>query len=1364
MGRWHADCAKFRSAEVTMTIQISSITPNAILSVSSGGIRPEFARNETLVDIFKATVARSPDKTALSLIGTDKAMTYAELDRISDEAARALSRRGIGPGDFVGLWFQRSLELHVALLAILKAGAAYIPFDASAPADRVAVSLADCGAKWLLTHDEKAALAPESDGQTLILKTLLAEDDDGVAPRAAVHDDPAYAIYTSGSTGKPKGIVITHRNICHYLRAGNDVLGMVESDVVLQQASVAFDLSLEEIFVPYLVGATLKVATSAVMAELDRLADVLEAEKITVIDTVPTLLTMLERDVESLRVIIVGGEACPPAIVSRFSKPGRRLINTYGPTETTVVATYAELDSSRPITIGCPIANTTAYVVDENLQLVARGDTGELLIGGPGVAAGYRNLPQLTAAKFIANPFAGHDDPVLYRSGDAVLMDEEGQLHFLGRIDDQVKIRGYRIELGEIETVVGELPDVKAASVVVHRPPDGEEMLVAHIVTTGSSFDRDKARAVLAAKLPPYMVPAAWHSHVSLPRLPSGKIDRKTLAAIPLVADQPTQAQEPPRTWTEAQLLKAATEALRLRSIGFEADFFTELGGHSMLAARFVSEVRKIPLLASIALRDVYAGRTLRGIAAILEQRVESTSGQERKNFEPVPLRRRFLCGLAQAVVLPFIVAIATLQWIGLLLASILLIDDGASLWNEILILGGVYLALNLGEKLIVIALKWLVIGRTKPGVYPLWGTYYFRIWLMQRIVQLTTPKFLKGSPLIRVYMRALGAKVGKDAMIDEFEEGAIDLVRIGARSSLGVKIKLANVEVIGNEIHVGTIDIGEGVQVGNGSVIGHNVKIDDGAVIGDLTAIAAGTHVEAHTRWDGSPARETGHVEHEDVPAHPELGTVGRVFQFSAYFVAYNLSLVVGLLPIFPAFYLFTAVQQIYAPGSEEALSWGMIAALSWPAAFLLIVVSMAVVVALRWVLLPRVVPGRYSIFGNLYFRKWVVGLTTEAMLETLNSLYATVFMRNWYRLMGAKIGKGTEISANFAGRYDLIEMGRDNFIGDETIFGDEEIQNGWMILKRLKTGDRCFFGNSSVISQGAVIESDSLIGIKTRLPDSLHVKSGETWCGSPAFQFPTRERLQAAANTTYAPPLRMRLVRILFEAMHTSLPTAILIVMALAMSDMLANEIDNGAWGSLFWTLMAAGLATSGILYLAAVAFKWTLIGTYKPMNRPMWSWWAMRTEAVAVFYGGLASKMLLDYLRGTPFLPWLLRPFGTKIGQGAWINSTDICEFDCTHIGDHAVLNMGSCPQTHLYEDRIMKVGRITIGDGVSIGSGSTVLYEANVGNFAEIGLLTLVMKGEAIPQGTSWVGAPAQAVQTEQEPAPVAQKEALPSAAA
>ncbi|NTF90604.1 amino acid adenylation domain-containing protein [Agrobacterium rhizogenes] len=1347
-----------------MTIQMSSITSNASLSVFSGNIRPEFIRDETLVDIFKATVARAPDKTALTLIGTDQTMTYAELDRLSDRAARAISLHGIGPGDFVGLWFQRSLELHVALLAILKAGAGYIPFDAAAPADRVATSLADCGAKWLLTHDGLAEFAPAFDGETLLLETLLGDDNTDIVPRAATHDDPAYAIYTSGSTGKPKGIVISHRNICHYLRAGNDILGVNGSDIVLQQASVAFDLSLEEIFVPYLVGATLKVATAAVMAELDRLADVLEAEKITVIDTVPTLLTMLERDVESLRVIIVGGEACPPAIVSRFSRPGRRLINTYGPTETTVVATYAELAPSRPITIGGPIANMTAYVVDENLALVPRGDTGELLIGGPGVAAGYRNLPQLTASKFVANPFAPHGDPVLYRSGDAVLMDEEGQLHFLGRIDDQVKIRGYRIELGEIETVIGELAEVKTASVVVHRTPDGEDMLVAHVVASGNAFDREKARAALATKLPPYMVPTAWQSHVSLPRLASGKIDRKTLAAIPLANDQTTQTQEPPRSWVEAQLLKAAIEVLRVRVVNFDADFFTELGGHSMLAARFVSEIRKIKPLAGIALRDVYAGRTLRGIAAILEASVDHSSEPDHVDFMPVPWRRRFLCGLAQAVVLPFIIALATLQWIGLLLASILLIQDGVPMWNEMLILGAIYVGLNLGEKLMVVGLKWLIIGRTRPGVYPLWGSYYFRIWLMQRIVQLTAPKFLKGSPLIRLYMRALGADVGRDVMIDEFEEGAIDLVRIGARSSLGVKLKLANVEVIGNQIHVGTIDIGEGVQIGNGCVIGHNVKIGDGAEIGDLTAIAAHTNVKAHTRWDGSPARQTSEVEPTSDPTHPELGAVARAFQFASYFVAYNLSLVIGLLPIFPAFFLFSAVQQMLSPGTDEPLSWWMVTTLAWPAALVLIVVSMAVVVVLRWVLLPRVVPGRYSIFGNLYFRKWIVGLTTEAMLETLNSLYATVFMRNWYRLMGAKIGKGTEISASFAGRYDLIEMGRDNFIGDETVFGDEEIRNGWMLLERLKTGDRCFFGNSSVISQGAVIEDDALVGIKTRLPDSLHVKAGETWCGSPAFQLPTRQRLQAAAASTYAPPLRMRLVRVAFEAMHTSLPTAILIVMAMATAGLLANAIDDGAWGRLFWMLMATGLATSGILYLVAVAFKWTLIGTYKPMNKPMWSWWAMRTEAVAVFYGGLASKALLDYLRGTPFLPWLLRPFGTKIGRGTWINTTDICEFDCTEIGDHAVLNMGSCPQTHLYEDRIMKVGRIKIGAGVTIGSGSTVLHDASVGDFAEIGLLTFVMKGETIPAGTSWAGTPAQAVHATQDAVPANQSEALPSAAA
>jgi non-ribosomal peptide synthetase-like protein len=1319
------------------------------VAVVLGDLRPDLLRDETLVDIIAATVARLPDKTALALIAANLSLSYRELDRRASLVAGALAARGIGPGDFVGLWLTRSLDLHVALLGILKAGAAYIPFDAEAPADRVASCLEDCRARLLVSHAELASETGKLPGPVAMLDELLAPHAPRDIPTAACPDDPAYAIYTSGSTGKPKGIVVRHRNICHYLRAGNEALGFRESDIVLQQASVAFDLSLEEIFVPYLVGATLKVATAATVKETDRLPDVLEAEGITVIDTVPTLLSLFERDVPGLRIIVLGGEACPPTLVERFARPGRHLFNTYGPTETTVVATYAELHAGAPVTIGRPIANYTSYVLDENMKLVQPGQIGELVVGGPGVAAGYINLPEMTAAKFIANPFgatfADGRDPVLYHTGDAVSLDVNGQFVFHGRIDDQVKIRGYRIELGEIECQIASEPGVRTVAVAVSKHPAAGDILVAHVIAEDPGFDIEEAKRLLATKLPPYMVPPVWQTHDALPRLASGKVDRKALAALDIAVASSSGEQEPPRTHTEALLLEAARSVFGMPVIGLEADFFTELGGHSLIAARFVSEVRKTPSLMGIALRDVYSDRTLRRLAATLDARARTASSVPADlSFAPPPLMRRFWCGLAQAFALPFIIAIVTVQWIGLLLASIFLVRDSTPLWQEFLILSSVYVGLNLGAKLIVIALKWAVIGRTKPGVYPLWGAYYFRIWLMQRIVQLTVHKFFQGSPLMRIYLRALGARIGRDAIIGELEEGAIDLVTIGPRASLGAKLKLANVEVIGDKVHVGRIDIGADAHIGNHCVIGYDAVLGEGADIGDLTAVPAGARIGAWEVWNGTPARKTGMVDKSLLADHPEVSSAMRVFQTFAYYICYNIGMIVGLLPVFPAFYVLYNIDNLFSEDLDYTVSWAMVPVYAWPAALVLVFVSMAIVVIARWVLLPRIEPGRYSIFSSFYFRKWAVGLTTDAMLETLNSLYATVFMRNWYRAMGSKIGRGTEISASFAGRYDLIEMGENNFIGDEAIFGDEDIHRGWMELKRLKTGDRCFFGNSAVVAQGSVVEDDSLLGVKSRLPTDLRMRNGETWFGSPAIKLPTRERVAEAESWTYEPSMRMRLWRMVFEAMHTSLPTAVLISMAYIIADIIADPVEEAQWGAAIGVFFAAGIVTSLVMYAIALFFKWAFMGIYRPLMRPMWSWWAMRTEAVAVFYGGLASKVLLEYLRGTPFLPWFLRPFGTKIGKGVWINSCDITEFDCIKIGDFAVLNMTCCPQTHLYEDRIMKVGRIEIGRGATIGTGATVLYDTMIGEYAQVRPLTLVMKGETVFAHSIVAGSPAQPV--------------------
>lgn len=1314
-------------------------------SILRGPVRDDLLRDEVLADLFAATARARADHPAL--VSGDESVTYGELDRRTNAVARGLVERGIGPGDVVGLWMARGTELLAAQIAITKSGAAWLPFDAEAPVERIAVCLEDAQAKALLTS---AAFAPKAAVGCPVLTGpgLL---NGGSAPpadpraRGLTPDHPAYLIYTSGSTGTPKGIVVSHRNVCHFLRAGNELYGFRADDVVFQGASVAFDLSMEEIWIPYLVGATLYVASPAMIGDAERLPDLLEAAGITVLDTVPTLLSLLTRDVPSLRLVLLGGEALPQPLVARWARPGRRLFNTYGPTEATVVATATEMRPGEAVSIGRPIANYTAYVVDEDLNLVPPGVQGELLIGGPGVAQGYLKRPELTAEKFIRNPYpADGRDPILYRSGDAVSLDENGNLLFHGRIDDQVKIRGFRVELGEIEARVQALPGVAQAAVVL-RQDEGLDRLIAFLtLERDAKPDRLAWRAALRESLPPYMVPNHFEAVEALPRLTSGKVDRKALKCLDLAVGDAPGEQEEPRNETEAALLVAAKRVLGNQTLPLEGDFFADLGGHSLLAARFVSAVREDPALASITMPDVYAQRSLRAMATLMIERTGGVGSEPVRrdlSFEPPPLLRRFLCGLAQGIALPFIIGLVTLQWLGLFIASVFLVHGQAGFFAEMGLLLVLYTAINIGTKALIVGLKWLVIGRTKPGVYPLWGTYYFRIWFVQRITQITTIKFLQGSPLMRVYLRLLGARVGRNAVIAEFESGAIDLLSIGEGASTGLKCRFATVEVVGNEVRVGAIDIGPDCHIGNSCVLGAGARLERGVELADLTSIPGRTTVAPYEIWDGSPARKVGLVDPAALPEHPSAGLPTRAAQNVVYTLGYILIVMLGLVPIFPAFYVLYTFDWLITGKEYASVAWSTLPFLAWPTALVLIMAAMAIIIAVRWVVLPRVREGSYSVHSWFYVRKWLVGLATEVTLETLNSLYATLFMRYWYRLMGARIGKGSEISTNLAGRYDLVEIGANNFLGDETVFGDEEVRRGWMTLKRIRTGDRVFVGNDAVVAQGADLADGTLIGVKSKLPDSLKTRPDETWFGTPAIQVPSRQKVDLGAVWTYQPPRIYVLRRAIFEVLHTSLPTGLFITFGYITADILTDPLDAGNWPLALAIFLASGLVIALIMIVFAAGAKWALMGRYVPIVKPMWSWWAMRTEAVAVLYGGLVGKASLEYMRGTPFLPWLLRLFGTEIGKGVYMDCTDLTEFDCVKIGDFCTLADHAVLQTHLYEDRVMKVGRVEIARGVSVGSNTTVLYDTHVGEFARLHQLTIVMKGEAIPAHSEWAGAPA-----------------------
>ncbi|MFD1281869.1 Pls/PosA family non-ribosomal peptide synthetase [Methylobacterium goesingense] len=710
--------------------------------------------------------------------------------------------------------------------------------------------------------------------------------------------------------------------------------------------------------------------------------------------------------------------------------------------------------------------------------------------------------------------------------------------------------------------------------------------------------------------------------------------------------------------------------------------------------------------------------------------------------FSAPSLKRRFLCGLAQAAALPFVIALATSQWLGIFVTYLLLTGGGLGFFGELAVLLLVYIGINAVTASVAVAAKWLILGRTKPGRYPLWGVYYYRWWLTQRLTPLVHIKWLQGSPAIVFYLRLLGADIGKDALISDAEIGAPDLISVGPGASLGGRLVIANAEVVGDTLIIGRVRIGADVAIGASCVIGPDTVIGDHAEIADLTTIPTGTRVNAAEIWDGSPGRKVGEADPGSLP-EPATASPRRRLAFAALYTFLLAAIpAIGLLPIFPAFYIFDQLNDSLGDITDIDYHW-YLPLLTWPTAMLMTAGTVLLIAGIRWLVLPRVTSGTHSIYSGFYMRKWAVALAAEVTLETLSSLFATVYMRAWYRLMGARMGQGAEISTNLAGRYDLADIGARNFVADEVVFGEEEIRRGWMTMHEVHTGARVFVGNDAVVPPGAVIPEDVLIGIKSKPPANALMNPGDTWFGSPPIKLPSRQRVDLGSNTqTYEPGIGPKLRRGIFEAFSTSFSPMLFITLAISAIDFyFYPAILAQDWTGLAISFVAVSVAIAFIQSFTVIAVKWLLMGVYKPGMQPMWSWWAMRTEAVAVLYWGLAGKVLLEHLVGTPFLPWMLRLLGVKVGQGVCMLTTDITEFDCVTIGDYATINRTSALQTHLYEDRIMKVGRVEVGRGVSVGAFSTVLYDTRVGDYARLRPLTIVMKGESIPAHSEWEGAPA-----------------------
>jgi amino acid adenylation domain-containing protein len=593
---------------------------------------------QCLAELFEEQARRTPDTAALLHAG--RILTYRELDRRADELACRLQALGVGPESTVGLCVRRSPALVIGVLGILKAGGAYVPLDPAYPHQRLLFMLEDARAAFLVTEDDLRELVPEGLATVLMLSGVEEEPEEAGRPaRRALPESLAYLIYTSGSTGRPKGVAIEHRSAVSFVRWALTAFSPEELSGVLAATSLAFDLSVFELFVPLCGGGRVILAANAL-----ELQEIPAAGEVRLVNTVPSVLAELLASAAlppAVRTVSLAGEALPRELVARvFELPGmRRVLNLYGPSEDTTYSTGTALsrEDGGPPAIGRSLAGKRLHVVDRELRLAPLGTAGEMVLGGQGLARGYLGRPELTAERFVPDPFSLEPGRRLYRTGDLGRRRPDGEVEFLGRLDQQVKLRGFRIEPGEIEAALARHPAVRRALVMVREDRPGQARLVAYVVARGEgpNAEPEGLRDFLRADLPEHMVPAAWVFLDALPLLPNGKVDRRALPAPEWAAESDYVE---PRGSVEEAVATVWREILGVDRVGRNDNFF-DLGGHSLLMVPLRSRLqerfqREIPMLA------MFRYATVGAMAAHL-QNAQNAQNAEAESLEMVRRARR---------------------------------------------------------------------------------------------------------------------------------------------------------------------------------------------------------------------------------------------------------------------------------------------------------------------------------------------------------------------------------------------------------------------------------------------------------------------------------------------------------------------------------------------------------------------------------------------------------------------------------------------------------------------------------------------------------------------------------------------------
>ncbi|MFJ6417942.1 Pls/PosA family non-ribosomal peptide synthetase [Paeniglutamicibacter sp. NPDC091659] len=1282
-------------------------------------------------------------------------LTYDQLDGRANQLARYLLARGCRPGDKIALLFDESVRSFVGMLAVLKIHAAYVPLDAGYPADRLSYIIADADASMVLTLSHLREKLTE----VIAPVSSLDEEDAQIAgfdearltaeEKGSATEQLAYVIYTSGTTGRPKGVAIEHASICNFVRVAADSYGFQEMDRVYQGMTIAFDFSVEEIWVPWMSGCTLVPKPSGTTLLGAELADFLVAKRISAICCVPTLLATLDEDIPGLRFLLVSGEACPRDLILRWHRPGRRFLNVYGPTEATVTATYSVVDPTHPVTLGIPLPSYAVVILDPSKPVALPvGTLGEIGLAGIGLARGYVKRDDLTDKAFISDFLEIENNPSgrIYRTGDLGRINAAGEIEYFGRIDTQVKIRGYRIELTEIESVLLQVPGVAQAVVDTYESSPGVLELVAYYSLRNDTEELDKAalRAHLQDRLPGYMVPAYLEELETIPLLPSHKADRKKLPP-PTSQRSSTGTEEytAPATDTEELLATAMAEVLGVAQVSTKANFFTDLGANSLLLAYFCSNIRKNTSLPALAMRDIYQNPTIESLAGVLA--VDRPAAVLPVMFpEPAAnswatTRQFVMCGILQFLIsMGYFYAGIVLMVVGYEWAA-----AAPDVWQTALrsfVFGWIlFIALSVAP----IALKWILVGRWRAHELQIWSLRYVKFWFVKTLISSNPLRMFAGTPLYNFYLRALGAKIGRNVVLFSTSVPVCtDLLRIGDDSVVRKDCFYTGYRAYRGVIQVGPVTLGKNVMVGEKTVLDIDTVMGDNTQLGHTSSLQRGQAVPDNEHWHGSPAQRTDADYRSVAPTlcsrrRKIIYSVGVVFNRLVLVAPVAITVVALLLPDYlRSGLLWNDVGGFYAE----------LAVLSFILLFGAIITGLIAVAVIPRVLNLFVKPHKvYPLYG---FHFIVTGMITRLTgLKFYRHLTGDSSLIVYYlRLIGYKQPNLVQTGSNYGVELKedspfMVTVGSGTMVSDGLSIMTTGVSNSSFQVMPNAIGGTNFFGNEVVYPPGGKTGENVLFGTKAMVPVDGPVREGIGLLGSPCFEIPRSVQRDAAFDEMKsAQELATRLPA---KNRHNAWTLAIYLTtlwgyafVALWLGSMTLTWFEG--YGA---PVVAVGLMLIGVflIALAIVIERITLIG--HPLVPRFCSiydehfWYHERFWKFSV--GGY-----LNAFNGTPIKPFIWRCLGVRVGKRLFDDGCGIPEKTLVSIGDDTNLNAGTSIQCHSMEDGAFKLDAISIGSKCTVGVNGFVHYGVTMNDGSVLDADSFLMKGTDVPKDGFYGGNPAQ----------------------